>query len=537
MTGTTRTTEDVSRLSGPKMEYYREVYRDIPIYAGGRLRGKRVAVYCEQGLGDAIHFARYVPDLMSRGCHVTLHCHPSLFRLFESSGIGDAWVPKDCPDLPPQDFHIPSMSLPFRGFRGSPAPYIRVDGREDLEPGFSVGVCWEGNPGHSNNLQRSLPLSMFRGIHDLPGTRLYMLHDRIGEPGLFDVGDDFRIFTTERDDFLDTARLLKSMDMVLTVDTSVLHLAGAMGVPNVFGMLSAVSDPRWAISEWYPNVVLLRDRRGDWGKVVSAAQAVAASKTTAKVLRKAICGGKRGVLVTGGVGDFLALDGHNHDDSPGTFYLASRVNSVLRTLVGVAYPGAEVVEIMSDYGRPFYEKRQVVEHLRSLGCPAPAWENVVDWSILSVFPDVPSGKVKYRGSRFADFASHPYELLPDGYAVVFPSTDTEAGTGRDFDAADWDGAVAWLRGRPGVVLGGRRVECPGGLINLSGQTTVLESVALLNTSSGYVGIDSFLSVLACQRFDPSRLRVKSRNRHYLDNTAIYCAPRDAFDFVVPAIRP
>lgn len=261
--------EYLDRLFHPKMEFYREVYKDSPRWEGfDPIQGKDVIVYCEQGFGDIIQFARYIPYLKSRDCRIHMHLPVGLHRLFiENLQFIDSVFDKESPDLPPHDCHILSMSLPFvLGIVDVDVPYIKVPESMPLESKkFKVGIAWEGNPKHSNAGQRNCPLGVFRKLMKIEDIELYMIQKQIHDYNLVKDCDDLEILGTEIDDFQDTARLINSMNLIVSVDTSVLHLAGAMGKRTV-GLLGKQKDPRWESGvNWYPSIKFIEQPvPGDW---------------------------------------------------------------------------------------------------------------------------------------------------------------------------------------------------------------------------------------------------------------------------------
>lgn len=229
----------MERINRPEMTYYREIYKS-PRWQGQPYQ--TLMIYCEQGLGDVIQMARYFPN------DAILHCPKTLHRLFPNKCLD-----KDDPNLPPHDYHTLSMELPFLT-TPKPVPYIHVNPIE-LDDSFKIGIAWEGSPTHPNNIQRSLKLSNFQHLQS-PKTKLFMLQDQIHLPELVDV--DLELHTTERKDMYDTACLIQAMDVVVTVDTSILHLAGALN-KKTYGILRDNYDPRWDVKNWYPNVTLLKN--------------------------------------------------------------------------------------------------------------------------------------------------------------------------------------------------------------------------------------------------------------------------------------
>lgn len=261
--------ECLDRLDNPAMEYYKHVYQNSERWTPdkGSLEGKRVIVYGEQGYGDIIQFARYLSVLKERGCEVFYHCPKPLHRVFESLEVG--LLDKDNPDVPEHDFNILSMSLPFvlEQQRTTKFPYLKVAEKAQLgDEGPEVkriGVCWEGNPSHSQNENRNCPLEHFKML-ECPFTKLVMLQKEIYTPALLDRCEDMDLYGYPVDDFYDTATVINALDMVVSVDTAVLHLAGALG-KLTYGILNLDHDPRWDIETWYPAVVLVKlKKHNDW---------------------------------------------------------------------------------------------------------------------------------------------------------------------------------------------------------------------------------------------------------------------------------
>jgi len=259
--------EPLERLSSPKMEHYKKVYAKSPMWDGKTdLHKKRICVYCEQGFGDIIQFARYFQFLKERGAYVILHCPKELHRLMGYCiGVKEVFD-KESEDLPEHDLHVLSMSVPFllnrRETHFSGKPYITVREKTDVGDlsGYrKIGVSWEGNPHHSNNLERSCPLRFFRNLQD-GATKLFLLNKEVHLHKLVDY--KMELYSAEITDFLDTAKLINSMDMVVSVDTAVLHLAGAMNKRG-FGLLSHRYDPRWDTANWYPVITLIKQVKAD----------------------------------------------------------------------------------------------------------------------------------------------------------------------------------------------------------------------------------------------------------------------------------
>ena len=242
----------------------------------------------EQGLGDALHFARYVPLVKARGGQVALECREPLLRLMGDFACVDQLVPERGA-LPPFDVHAALMSLPclfkttLESIPGQ-VPYLYAEpqllnkwkGVLAEVPEFKVGIAWQGNPHHKWDRHRSLSISSFEPLARVLGVRLYSLQRGPGTEQLqlapFAIERPIGLALSDRDAFAETAALMKNLDLIVTVDTATAHLAGALGVP-VWVALSQACDWRWLLdredSPWYPTMRLFRQPRlGEWGPVM-----------------------------------------------------------------------------------------------------------------------------------------------------------------------------------------------------------------------------------------------------------------------------
>jgi len=248
-------------------------------------------VVLEQGLGDTLQFIRYVPLLAERGARVELAVpiHQSLLPLIRSVQ-GIAAEVADAATEPVPEVVIPLLSLPLAfGTDASSIPqnipYLtpsedrRAKWRKILgertpagDPRPRVGIVWSGSAGHANDRHRSIPLSVFRPVIERDDLEFHCLMDRLREGDEADLGD-LAVVHSGLDDFSDTAALVEMMDLVIGVDTSVVHLAGAMG-RQVWVMLPVHPDWRWLLdrddSPWYPSLRLFRQPQHlAWDKVIS----------------------------------------------------------------------------------------------------------------------------------------------------------------------------------------------------------------------------------------------------------------------------
>jgi tetratricopeptide (TPR) repeat protein len=259
---------------------------DVPRWhAAQPSQGATILVHAEQGLGDAIQFARFLRELHTRGMRVRLEAAPALAPLVEQLPWVDAVAP-DAAALRPFDFEIPIMSLAFAlGCRLANlppqdpplrAPAAHVERwRERLGPrrGLRVGLAWSGNPTHRNDAQRSIPLASWREVRGLDATFI-ALQKGIRESDLaaLDAPSPILRFDDDIADLRDTAALAELVDVVVTVDTAVAHVAAAMGRPTWI-LLPFAADWRWMLeretSPWYPGVRLFRQPRpGEWASVM-----------------------------------------------------------------------------------------------------------------------------------------------------------------------------------------------------------------------------------------------------------------------------
>ena len=248
----------------------------------GDIAGKTVLLHAEQGYGDTIQFCRYVPLVAEKGATVILSVQPPLKRLL--SGFGGAQtVLAEGEDLPAFDLHCPLLSLP-RAFRTRletippPAPpsvpsELTKEWEARLRHGKPrIGIAWSGRPSHKNDHNRSIPLRAMLGLLDLPVELVSLQKEvRSEDQGILDAAG-IAHFGPALTDFLETAALVSSMDVVITVDTAVAHLACSLGRPTWI-LLPFIPDWRWMLeradSPWYPTARLFRQPGiGDWDSVM-----------------------------------------------------------------------------------------------------------------------------------------------------------------------------------------------------------------------------------------------------------------------------
>lgn len=259
----------------------------IPLWNGAIHPGLRLLIVVEQGYGDAIQMARYIPQLHSEGVQVHLEVTAPLLSLFSRINCASCMVRGST--LPEVDYRIPIMSLPrlFKtALESIPAeiPYLTLDPElvrhwqhQLPDTGMlKVGLCWAGRLDLPVNRKRSCPTKFLKPLFSCPGTKFISLQK--DAPAGF-ACNDIRLheFTEKLTDFHQTAAVISNLDLVITIDTAIAHLAGALGIPTWL-MLPAVPDWRWMLersySPWYPTMRLFRQPApGDWQSVTDSVSA------------------------------------------------------------------------------------------------------------------------------------------------------------------------------------------------------------------------------------------------------------------------
>jgi len=269
-------------------------YSDIPAWDGETLDGKTLLVHTEQGFGDAIQFLRYLPMAAARGGRVVYDCPAPLIRLVRNSPLSEnIELVEQGTLVASADCQIALLSL-ARVFKTSLAtipyegPYLHppADGPKLQVPsvGPRIGLVWAGKPTHKNNRNRSISLETMLPLLELSNMRFVGLQKGDGADQPKTLGADALVINIgERmRDFADTASILKQLDLLISVDTSVVHLAGALGVP-AWALIPYSPDWRWLYGRddtpWYESVRLFRQKAPrDWPEVIE--RIVAALKAT-----------------------------------------------------------------------------------------------------------------------------------------------------------------------------------------------------------------------------------------------------------------
>jgi tetratricopeptide (TPR) repeat protein len=265
-----------------KRDFARPLWQgDLPI------EGRTILLHHDEGLGDAIFYCRYVPLLAARGARVIVAIEEPLRQLV--SGLAGVWRCIGPSETPPDfDLHCPMSSLPLafetRLATIPAAPYLRAAVTDkqlaSKDPATrrrtdrpKVGLAWAGNPRHVNDRNRSMPLTALSPLLDVGATFVTLQKDlRAGDDATLSARGEILNVGPVLQNFADSAALVAELDLVITVDTSVAHLAGALGVP-VWVLLPFAPDWRWLLdrddSPWYPTARLFRqDEAREWSRVV-----------------------------------------------------------------------------------------------------------------------------------------------------------------------------------------------------------------------------------------------------------------------------
>ena len=273
-----------------ELDNFKKIRRtfDRPLWLGTpSIRGKKLLIHGEQGFGDTIQFARYAALVQAAGGHVVYEVEPQLFTLFQSlPGVGTLLRQGD--PLPEFDYYCPVMSLPMAlgtDLASIPAPFSYLKAGEAKLTQWAevlgpktvtrVGLAWSGSPTHQDDHNRSIALSTL--LEGLPaGFQYFSLQKdvRAADMAALAGAHNVRHFGEQLADFSDTAALCELMDLVISVDTSLAHLSGALGLPT-WVLLPHLPDWRWLLerrdSPWYPSIRLYRQSKArHWDDVLQA---------------------------------------------------------------------------------------------------------------------------------------------------------------------------------------------------------------------------------------------------------------------------
>jgi len=259
-----------------------------PLWDGAALDGRTILVHQEQGLGDMIQFVRYLSMVKERGGTVVVECPSKLARLVSTVPGVDKVIIRGS-GAPPFDVYAPLLSLPrifgsnIEDIPGR-VPYLAPPELHNVHlpvpigTRLKVGVVWAGKRSHKNDCNRSCALTEFMKLMGMPEVSFYSLQKGEAASELDDASCDALIFDAGRiiEDFADTAAVIAQLDLVIAVDTAVVHLAGALGCA-VWAVLPFANDWRWMVrredSPWYPTLRLFRQERPrDWEGVMGRVQ-------------------------------------------------------------------------------------------------------------------------------------------------------------------------------------------------------------------------------------------------------------------------
>jgi tetratricopeptide (TPR) repeat protein len=273
---------------------YRRKFRE-PQWQGEDLTGRTLIVHDEQGFGDTLHFCRYIPLLAARGAKIVFECHPELLKTMRLSFAHEQLeiIPRvpsfpGTEGLPEADYQVPLLSLPYLfGTRldtvPAATPYLRADPAESRRwqdrlahlPRPRIGLIWAGRPTHAQDPDRSIRLAQLAPLAGIPGVSFVSLQkgDAAAQIATAPAGLAVHDFTAELADFADTAAFLGAIDLVITVDTAMAHLSGALG-KNVWMMNRYMPDWRWMLrredSPWYPTMRMFRQSKArEWDSVIA----------------------------------------------------------------------------------------------------------------------------------------------------------------------------------------------------------------------------------------------------------------------------
>ena len=267
-----------------------------PLWTGEDLAGRTILLYAEQGFGDTIQFIRYVDLVQGRGGQIILACPPQLIRLLKTiPAIGKIVTTGDA--VPNYDVSAPLISLPYilgttRETIPTKIPYLTVTTLADAplpmaSSSLKIGIVWGAKHTHPTSAARSCSLNEFQQLFKIPDITFYSLQKGPQLVELEAISSPVISLDKQLNDFADTATAIAQLDLVITVDTAVAHLAGAMGKP-VWVLLCYAPNWRWMLecqdSPWYPTMRLFRqESSGDWHSVLNrVAKALSSLKTVSQ---------------------------------------------------------------------------------------------------------------------------------------------------------------------------------------------------------------------------------------------------------------
>jgi hypothetical protein len=274
-----------------------------PRWDGSPLNGRSILIHSEQGVGDVLMIIRLLPILKKMGGRIVFACHKPLKALLEHDKSVDRWFPIDEPANIDFEIYSPIMCLPGLlniNEQNLPkeVPYVHADPARikkwkpkiDEIGGFKVGICWQGSPTFEGDQFRSIPLKHYVPFSKVPGVQLISMQKGTGEEQIDQLRNEMKVHVIPDLDnegaFLDTAAIMHNLDLIITSDTSVAHLAGCLGRP-VWMMVSTGCDWRWghdrSDSYWYPTMRIFRQKKlQEWEPVFAEVAAALAERVAGK---------------------------------------------------------------------------------------------------------------------------------------------------------------------------------------------------------------------------------------------------------------
>ncbi len=271
-----------------KLRHHSRYEFSKPLWKNSEIKDKTIFLYAEQGFGDTIQFLRYVSMVADRGAKIIIECQKELKSLVGRIKGIDYVITQEDP-LPAFDFYCPLLSLPLifeTTLENIPSkvPYIFIEEnilekwKERIDKDnskFKIGLVWSGNPKYKKDMKRSFDLNILLPLLRIKGVTYYSLQKGEAVKQIKDLPNGIKLidYTSEIGDFSDTSAIIENLDLVISVDTAVAHLAGALGKP-VWTLLPFAPDWRWMLnredSPWYPTMRLFRQPSiGDWESVIN----------------------------------------------------------------------------------------------------------------------------------------------------------------------------------------------------------------------------------------------------------------------------
>jgi tetratricopeptide (TPR) repeat protein len=268
-------------------EFHQRIFSQ-PLWDGSEILGRTILLYSEQGFGDTLQFIRYAPLIAQRGVKVIVECQKELYSLVQTVDGVEQVIVRGAP-LPDFEVRCPLLSLPFilgTTLENIPSsiPYIKIEKLlkdkwlikiQNDDSKVKIGLVWSGNPIDREDRNRSFALEVFSTLSQFENINVYSLQFGEAAKQTKNPPKGLKImdYTNDICDFSDTAALIDNLDLVISVDTAVAHLAGALGKP-VWTLLPFAPDWRWLLnredSPWYPTMRLFRQsKHGDWKSVIA----------------------------------------------------------------------------------------------------------------------------------------------------------------------------------------------------------------------------------------------------------------------------